>query len=122
MRKLMYFTLSMFMLVGTTSMAQEETKKEKRSEHKAELKKDVSALVDSRVYAFVARTVLPLSMPPINLNPDSDGVLFGPEMVNSNLPFFGRAYGGANLDNDKGMTFSGPRSEERRVGKECRNG
>lgn len=107
MRKLIYLMLSLFMFAGTTSMAQEVSKKEERAERKAALSSEVSALVDSREYAFVVKTVLPLSLPPININPGAGGVIFGPEIVSSNLPFFGRAYGAASLDNDQGMVFSG---------------
>jgi len=107
MRKLIYLIVSLFLFVGAKSMAQEVSKKEERTKHKAAVASEISHLVDSREYAFVAKTVLPLSLPPINLNPDSAGVIFGPEMVSSNLPFFGRAYGAASLDNDQGMAFAG---------------
>jgi hypothetical protein len=107
MRKLIFITLSTLLLLGNTVMGQEMSKKEQKAERKAELNKEVSALVDSREYAFVAQTVLPLSLPPVNLNPDTGGVIFGPEMVTSNLPFFGVAYSGADLNNDQGMAFSG---------------
>lgn len=107
MRKLIYLVLSVFLFVGAKSMAQELSKKEERAERKAAVSSEVSDLVNSREYAFIAKMVLPLNLPPINLNPDSGGVIFSPEMVSSNLPFFGRAYGAASLDKDQGMVFAG---------------
>ena len=107
MRKLIYLVLSVFLFVGAKSMAQEVSKKEERAERKAAVSTEVSELVDSRQYAFVAKMILPMNVPPINLNPGAGGVIFGTEMVSSNLPFFGRAYGATSLDNDQGMVFSG---------------
>ncbi|MDN3723563.1 DUF4251 domain-containing protein [Aequorivita sp. SDUM287046] len=107
MKNPVFILLWLCLSIGNLGFAQEETKKQQKAERKAELNKEIAQLIDSREYAFVANTVLPLSLPPINLNPGSADVIFGPEMVTSNLPFFGVAYSGADLSHDQGMAFSG---------------
>src|SRR5690606_23006200 len=51
--------------------------------------------------------VYPLSGSPKNVVGSDYSVTFSPEMVVSNLPFFGRAYRGMKMGRDKGMRFKG---------------
>lgn len=58
-------------------------------------------------YEFLARTVLPVSLPPKDISADNYSVIFSKDEIVSELPYFGTARGAANLGRDKGMRFSG---------------
>lgn len=58
-------------------------------------------------YEFLARTVLPVSLPPKDISADNYSVIFSKDKIVSELPYFGTARGAANLGRDKGMRFSG---------------
>lgn len=63
-------------------------------------------LMESRNFEFVANTMFPLGQPPKDLVGSGYSVSFSPEMIISNMPFYGRAYGAASFKN-KGMRFKG---------------
>lgn len=67
----------------------------------------IEGLLKSQSFEFIAKTVYPLSGSPKNVVGSDYSVTFSPEMVVSNLPFFGRAYSGMKMGRDKGMRFKG---------------
>ncbi len=64
-------------------------------------------LLNSKNFEFIANTVFPTTGSPKNLVGSGYSVTFSPEMIISNLPFYGRAYSGMALSRDKGMRFKG---------------
>lgn len=67
----------------------------------------VASLLNSKTFEFIATTVYPLSGSPKNIAGSGYSVRFSPEMIISNLPFFGRAYSAAAMRKDRGMRFQG---------------
>lgn len=67
----------------------------------------IKTLLNSKNFEFIANTAIPLSGPPKNLVGSNYSITFSPEMVISNMPFYGRAYSGMQLGRDKGMRFAG---------------
>lgn len=90
----------------TNVIAQEKTKKQLKQEAKIEKQKQTTLLVDSREFVFVAETVIPQGGRTINLTTEYT-VEFHPDLIKSDMPFFGRAYSGVGYGGDDGMKFEG---------------
>jgi len=83
-----------------------ELKKELKEKQKLEAQKITKNLVDSKSFVFVPVTALPSGMRSINLTSNYFEVSFQPEMIESNLPFFGNASASmAYSSNDNGINF-----------------
>ncbi len=67
----------------------------------------LGTLLDSKTFEFVATRAFPTTGTPKNLAGSSYSVTFSPEVIISTLPFYGRAYSGIGMDEDKGMRFKG---------------
>ena len=67
----------------------------------------IAGLLNSKTFEFIANTVFPAGETPKNLVGSGYSVSFSPEMVISNLPFYGRGYTGMTMGRDKGMRFEG---------------
>src|SRR5690606_1453670 len=65
------------------------------------------SLLHSKNFEFIANTAIPQTGSPRNLAGSNYSIIFTPETVISNLPFYGRAYSGMVLGRDKGMRFTG---------------
>ncbi len=73
-------------------------------------KKQTELLVDSREFIFHARMAMPSGSGAIDLTSHHSFVRFSPEMIESDMPFFGRAYSGAGYG-DTGLHFEGKPDE-----------
>lgn len=91
------YTLVVLFIFGSTT-AQNNTEKPHTS---------IETLLNSKNFEFIANTALPLGKPPKNLVGSNYSITFSPEMVISNMPFYGRAYSGMIMGRDKGMRFKG---------------
>ncbi len=91
------YTLVVLFIFGSTT-AQNKTEKPHTS---------IETLLNSKNFEFIANTALPLGQPPKNLVGSNYSITFSPEMVISNMPFYGRAYSGMIMGRDKGMRFKG---------------
>lgn len=69
--------------------------------------RSIGNILNSKNFEFIANTVFPTTGSPKNLVGSGYSVTFSPEMIISNLPFYGRAYSGMALSRDKGMRFQG---------------
>lgn len=95
------FVLIVWMLAFPTLVdAQELSRKEQRAQKEQEIKQ----LIDSRQFRFVARAVLPMSGPRIDLTSTYD-LKLDSTMVDAWLPFFGRAYYVEYGGRDGGIKF-----------------
>lgn len=68
------------------------------------------ALISSRQFVFEARTALPAGGSPIDLTTNRNFVKFQPDVIESYMPFFGRAYSGAGYG-EQGLHFKGQPEE-----------
>ncbi len=94
----------------TNTTAQEKSKKQLKEEKKLEKQKQTALLVDSKEFVFVANTVMPQGGRTINLTTEYT-VEFHPDLIKSDLPFFGRAFSGVGYGGDEGMRFEGKPSD-----------
>lgn len=91
----------------TNLIAQEKSAKQLKEEAKQEKQKQTALLVDSKEFVFVAKMVNPQGGRTINLTSNDYTIEFHPDLIKSDLPFFGRAYSGAGYGGDNGMKFEG---------------
>ena len=101
--KLAFFiVLAVFAIKG---ISQEKSKKEVKAEKKLEQQKRIEELVASRTFVFVARTALPSGGRAIDLTTNPNYVNFYPELIDGNMPFFGRYFGGGGYGKNPGLIF-----------------
>jgi len=111
MNRKLIFLFIISTLITVAGFSQEKSKKELKAEKKIEEQRRVEALINSNNFVFEARTALPTGMRPIDLSTRSNYVTFEPEMIDSYMPFFGKAYSGAGFGNDNGLEFKGKPEE-----------
>jgi Domain of unknown function (DUF4251) len=85
--------------------AQEKTKKQLKEEKKLEKQKQIEELVNAKTFVFNARTALPQGYKSINISTSSYFMRFSPEMILSELPYYGRAYSGSGYGGESGIKF-----------------
>jgi hypothetical protein len=104
-------TLTFVVFSLTNALAQEKSKKQLKEEKKLEKQKQTSLLVDSKEFVFIAETVMPQGGRTRTLTTNDYTVEFHPDLIKSDLPFFGRAYSGVGYGGDGGMQFEGKPKE-----------
>ena len=93
------------------SYSQEKSKQELKEERKIERQKQTEALVNAREFVFTAETAFPTGGRSVNLTSRTNYMKFHPDRIESELPFYGRAYSGAGYGGDTGMKFDGKPEE-----------
>jgi len=103
--------LVVFALIIHTGFSQEKSKselrKDQKEKEKLEKEKRTEALIESKTFVFVAKRAIPSGARSIDLTGDNYSVTFQTDLIESILPFFGRAFAGAGYGNDNGMRFKG---------------
>ena len=108
MKTKVLFILALSVLITTAGFSQEKTKKELKAERKIEKQKQTEALVNSKEFLFTARTAMPQGGRSINLTTNPGSVEFHPDMIKSDMPYFGTVTGAAAYGgHDGGMKFEG---------------
>jgi hypothetical protein len=111
MMKTKAFLLIFFLAIGLTgALAQEKSKKEQRKERKLEQQKQIATMVNSKAFVFVANRALPQGYKTVDLTTNSNSLKFYPEMIESYMPYFGRAYN-VKWGSDTGIKFEGKPDE-----------
>lgn len=100
--------LSLLMITG---YAQEKSKKELKEERKIEKQKQTDVLVNSKMFVFVGKIAFPQGFRTMDLTTNPNYVQFHPDMIKSDMPFFGRAFSGVGYGDvgygDVGLKFEG---------------
>ena len=96
-----------FSIILNPLFSQEKSKGELKEEKKIERQQQVEALVNSREFVFIAIKAQPQGSRSIDLTTNQGKVKFHPDLIESDMPFFGRAYSGAGYGGDSGMKFKG---------------
>jgi hypothetical protein len=92
-------------MILTTGYSQENTTKKSKDEKKLEKQKEIEALVNAKEFVFVARTALPSGMKSVNLTTNTNYVKFQPDLIDSYMPYYGKAYSGIGYGGDTGLKF-----------------
>lgn len=109
--------LCLFVMPG---FAQEKTKKQIKEEKKLEKQKQIEEMVNAKAFVFNARTALPQGYKSINISTNSYYMRFSPEMILSELPYYGRAYSGTGYGGESGIKFEA-KPEELKIEKGKKN-
>jgi hypothetical protein len=108
MKTKVLFVLMLSALIITPGFSQEKTKKELKEERKIEKQKQTEAIVNSKEFLFTARTAMPQGGRSIDLTTNPGSVKFHPDMIKSDMPYFGTVTGAAAYGGrDGGMKFEG---------------
>jgi hypothetical protein len=91
----------------TTGFSQSKTRSELKEERKLEKRNQVEMMINAKNFVFVPQTALPEGMKPVNLSINQNYIKFKADLIDSYMPFFGRAYGAVAYSNDKGLSFKG---------------
>lgn len=94
-------------LLMTTGYAQEKSKKELKEERKIEKQRQIDVLVNSKMFVFIGKTAFPQGFRTMDLTTNPNYVQFQPDMIKSEMPFFGRAFSGVGYGGDVGLKFEG---------------
>lgn len=81
----------LLMAVSASLSAQEKMSKEQR---KLEMQKQTEELVKTTTFVFSAQTAYPQGGTSVDLSMDNYTVEYSPELIKSDLPYYGKAYGG----------------------------
>ena len=98
------FFLSFSMLIG---FGQEKTKQQIKEEQKLAKQKKVEALVESKEYEFEGDMAYPQGGRSISLTTNQNYLRFKNDSIYSEMPYFGRAYGGLPYGGGAGLSFKG---------------
>lgn len=102
-RNILFAVLFCFILGGVN--AQDKTAKAQLAPKAEQSKTEV--LLNSKTFEFIANTMYPMGQSSKNLVGSDYSVTFSPEMIISNMPFYGRSYSAMAIGKDKGMRFKG---------------
>jgi len=98
-------------LLMSSGFAQEKSKKQLKEEKKIQQQKQIDSLVNAKTFDFVGRTAMPTGYKTMNLTTTTNYVKFQPELIDSYMPFYGRAYSGVGYGGDSGLKFTGKPEE-----------
>jgi hypothetical protein len=96
----------LFTLVMRSGFSQESSK-ELKEKSKIEKQNNTEVLVNSKEFVFTGKTALPQGARSVDLTTRSNFVKFHPELIECDMPYFGRTYSGAGYGGDTGLRFSG---------------
>jgi hypothetical protein len=97
----------LFSFSMTSGFSQEKSRKEIKAERKLEQQKQTEAMMNAKEFVFIGKTAMPQGGRSVNLTTNSNYVKFHPDRIESDMPFYGRAYSGG----DTGMEFDGKPEE-----------
>jgi len=103
--------LILFTLIMITGYAQEKTKKQIKEEKKIEKQNQVESMINAKEFVFTGRYANPTGYKSVNLASTTNYVKFEPELIESYMPYYGRAYSGAGYGGDEGLKFTGKPEE-----------
>jgi hypothetical protein len=98
-------------LIPGILFSQEKSKKELKAERKLEQQKKTEAMVTSKSFVFTGSMAYPQGGRSVNLTTTPNFVKFGPDEIESDMPFYGRAYSGAGYGGPTGLNFKGKPDE-----------
>lgn len=111
MKAKIILTAVILALFVTSGFAQDKSKKQRKEEKKIEKQKQVEDLINSKEFVFVARQAMPTGYKTVNLTTNPNYVKYHPEIIESYMPFFGRAFSGIGYGGESGLHFEGKAEE-----------
>jgi hypothetical protein len=110
--KTKYSILIILFVFLVSAVYAQETGKKSKQERKLERQKQTEELVNSKTFLFIGSNAYPETGRPITISSGPNTVNFSPEMIKSNLPFFGQVKtASAGFGAQTGYTFEGKPEE-----------
>jgi len=105
--------LILFGCMGISSYSQEKTSKQIKEEQKLAAQQQTETLLNSKEYVFIGLDAYPTGYRTVNLASRQNFVKFHPELIESDMPYFGRANSSAAYasTSDGGLKFKGKPEE-----------
>ena len=101
--------LLLFSFIFTSGFSQEksnkELKKELKEKQKLDKQKTTEDLVNSKSFIFIANRAVPNGKSSIDLSSRTNYLKIEPEMIDSDMPFFGRSFKPGYANTDNGIKF-----------------
>jgi len=89
--KTRYSILILIILFAFTSAYAQEQSKKSKQEQKLEKQKQVEEMINSKIFLFEGSMAYSESGKPVNISSGPNTVSFSPDMIKSDLPFYGQA-------------------------------
>ena len=100
--------LVLVMLLGFFGAnAQISDRKAEKEKKRVEREKEIAALVESKSFVFKGDRAIPTGYKSMDLTTNPNFVKFSPDLIVSEMPFFGRAYSVSYGGSDAGLKFKG---------------
>jgi len=100
--------LVLVMLLGFFGAnAQISDRKAEKEKKRVEREKEIAALVESKSFVFKGDRAIPTGYKSMDLTTNPNFVKFSPDLIVSEMPFFGRAYSVSYGGSDAGLKFEG---------------
>lgn len=101
-----------FSMIMMPAFPQEKSRRESRDAMKMEKIRQTEALVNSREFVFIGRMAYPQGYRSVDLTTNANYLKFHPDFIESEMPFFGKAYSGIGYGgSDTGLKFKGEPQE-----------
>jgi hypothetical protein len=101
--------ISAFVILITLIIApgfSQETKGLSKEDQKLEKQKQIDRMINTKEFVFVARIANPQGGRSVNLTSNPNFLKFSPDMIESEMPYFGRVYT-VGYGSDAGLKFKG---------------
>jgi hypothetical protein len=105
-----FYFFVLFCFLVSSGVAQEPVKKTKQ-ELKLEKQKETEEMINSKAFVFTARTAFPSGGRSTSITSGASTVKFTPDLITSDLPFFGTSTRPTGYGTDSGMKFEGKPEE-----------
>jgi hypothetical protein len=109
-------------LTGIIGFSQEKSARQAKEEQKLATQQQTEALLNAKEFVFIGTDAYPTGYRTVNLTSRPNFVKFHPELIESDMPYFGRGNSSAAYasTSDAGLKFKG-KSEEYKFDKKKKN-
>jgi hypothetical protein len=105
--------MALLAFTGIISYSQENNSKQTKEEQKLAVQQQTEALLNAREFVFIGLDAYPTGYRTVSLTGRQNFVKFHPELIESDMPYFGRGNGSAayGSSSDAGLKFTGKPEE-----------
>ena len=105
--------MALFTCMGISCYSQEKTSKQTKEEQKLAAERQTEVLLNAKEYVFIGLDAYPTGYRTVSLTSRQNFVKFHPELIESDMPYFGRGDGSAayGSTSDAGLKFTGKPEE-----------
>lgn len=113
MRPKILLLLILFAGIEMSSFSQEKNSKQTKEEQKLAAQQQTEALLNAKEYVFIGLDAYPTGYRSVNLSGRQNFVKFHPELIESDMPYFGRANSSVAYGSSSGggLKFTGKPEE-----------